>query len=87
MDLNDIKLNNKENTRLGIQAAIQAIPYVGSSIATLYFGYKQEIRFKRLETFYKSISNEIEGIKDKIKGNYPLTSSINNAIIKTYTFQ
>jgi len=65
-DSDEINITSKEKTMLGIQAAIQAIPYVGSSIATLYFGYKQEIRFKRLENFYKELAIEIEGIKEKI---------------------
>ena len=47
----NINLNAKEKTTIGIHAAVQAIPYVRSSIATLYFGYKQEVRFKRLENF------------------------------------
>ena len=64
--LNKLNLTAKEKALLGVQSAIQAIPYVGSSIATLYFGYKQEIRFKRLENFYKELAIEIEGIKEKI---------------------
>lgn len=49
-----------------INAAIQAIPYIGGSIATLYFGHKQERRFKRIETFYQELKNEIGSIQDRI---------------------
>lgn len=66
-NLTDINLTVKEKTSLGVQAAIQAIPNVGSSIATLYFGYKQEIRFKRLEAFYKEVAAELKTLKEKIK--------------------
>ena len=74
----DLGLTSKENTMLGIQAAIQAIPYVGSSIATLYFGYKQEIRFKRLEAFYLDLAKDIEKIKDIIK---PILNHDKNALV------
>lgn len=47
-----------------IQAGIEAIPYVGGSLSTLYFGAKQEKRFERLETFYAEIKEEIEKIQD-----------------------
>lgn len=42
-----------------IEAAVQAIPYVGGSLATLYFGNKQERRFRRLEKFYEELKEEI----------------------------
>lgn len=64
---NKLSLTTKEKAILDVQSAIQMIPYVGSSIATLYFGYKQEIRFKRLEFFYKELAKEIEEIKEEIK--------------------
>ncbi len=43
-----------------IQAGIEAIPYVGGSLSTLYFGRKQEKRFARLEKFYVEIKEQIE---------------------------
>lgn len=49
-----------------INAAIQAVPYVGAPIATLYFGHKQERRFKRLETFYDEIRSELNGVQDRL---------------------
>lgn len=48
---------------LVIQACIEAIPYVGGSLSTLYFGSKQEKRFERLEAFYAEIKEQIEGLK------------------------
>jgi len=62
-----IELESKEKAQLVIQSAIQSIPYVGGSIATLYFGYKQEVRFKRLESFFRELAEEIKEIKGKIK--------------------
>lgn len=67
-------VDSKENEHLSaiekrdlvIQAGMQAIPYVGSSLATLYFGRKQELRFKRLATFYKEVAEEVSDLKDKI---------------------
>lgn len=66
-NLKEITLTLKEKTQLGIQSIIQAIPYVGSSISTLYFGYKQEIKYKRLESYFKELTEEIEKIKNEIK--------------------
>ena len=65
-DTNLEKLTTKDKRDLAIEAGIQAIPYVGGSLATLYFGVKQEKRFKRLETFYKEVSQEIGLIKENI---------------------
>ena len=59
-------LSAMEKRDLVIQAGMQAIPYVGSSLATLYFGRKQELRFKRLQTFYKEVAEEVSDLKDKI---------------------
>lgn len=60
------KLNGIEKRDLVIQAGIQAIPYVGGYLATLYFGAKQERRFKRLETFYQEVAQEVNALKDRI---------------------
>jgi len=59
-------LSAAEKRDLVIQAGIQTIPYVGSSLSALYFGRKQELRFKRLETFYKEVAEEINDLKDRI---------------------
>ena len=62
----DTKLSSTEKRDLVIQAGIQAIPYVGSSLSALYFGAKQERRFKRLETFYQEVAQEVRALKDRI---------------------
>ena len=62
----DEHLSTTEKRDLVIQAGMQYIPYVGSALATLYFGRKQELRFKRLETFYKEFAEEFGGLKDKV---------------------
>lgn len=59
-------LSTAEKRDLVIQAGMQYIPYVGSALATLYFGRKQELRFKRLETFYEEVAEEVCDLKDKI---------------------
>lgn len=42
-----------------LEAVVQAIPYVGAPLATLYFGKKQEKRFRRLEKFYEELKEEM----------------------------
>ena len=61
------KLKNSEIRDIVIQAGMELIPYIGGSMATVYFGTKQEKRFKRLETFYQELANEIEQIKEVIQ--------------------
>ena len=62
----DTKLSGIEKRELVIQAGLQAIPYVGGSLATLYFGTKQTRRFKRLETFYQEVAQEVQALKGKM---------------------
>ena len=54
-------IDNKEKFQLVVNAGLQAIPYVGGPLATLYFGYKQEQRFNRIEQTLKEIGQELEG--------------------------
>lgn len=61
------KLNSAEKRDLVIQAGIQLIPYIGGPMSSLYFGAKQEKRFKRLETFYQELAEEVEKIKTSVK--------------------
>ena len=49
-----------------LESAIQAIPYIGSSIATLYFGNKEKKKFERLESFYSKLNEELEKVKKSI---------------------
>ncbi len=65
-ELSNEKLTFKDYRDLVIQSGMQAIPYVGGSLSTLYFGFKQEKRFKRLESFYLELNEEIESVKEKI---------------------
>jgi len=62
----DKNLSEKEKRDLVIEAGMQAIPWVGGSLATLYFGSKQERQFKRLKSFYEEVAEEINNIKDQI---------------------
>lgn len=51
---------------LALEALVQTIPYVGGPLATLYFGHKQEKRFKRLESFYSELKKSIENITETL---------------------
>lgn len=57
----------KEKAELVIEAGMQMIPVVGGSLATLYFGNKQEKRFQRIESFYNEVSQDLEKIKSRIR--------------------
>lgn len=58
-------MNDKGNKfDLALEALVQTIPYVGGPLATLYFGHKQEKRFKRLESFYSEMKGIIENINE-----------------------
>jgi len=61
------KLTNSEKRDLVLQAGMQLVPYVGGSMASLYFGTKQEKRFKRLESFYQELAQEIESMRASVK--------------------
>jgi hypothetical protein len=64
MAADDLKGADKRN--LAIQAGLQLIPHVGGSLCTLYFGAKQEKRFKRIESFYSELASELKKVKDAI---------------------
>ena len=63
---NDEKLTGTEKRELVLQSLIQLIPHVGGPLSTLYFGAKQERRFKRLESFYSELVSEVSTISDQI---------------------
>ena len=63
---NGAKVNLSNRRDLFIQAGMQSIPYIGSQLATLIFGIKQERRLKRLETFFREFAEKVEDIKDRI---------------------
>lgn len=62
------------NSDVVIESIVQAIPYIGAPLATLYFGHKQEKRFKRLERFYQELQEEI----GRIGQTFPDISSHNS---------
>lgn len=64
--MTDPKLTITDKRDLVIQASMELVPYVGGPLSTLYFGSKQEKRFKRIESFYKEISEEIGHMKESI---------------------
>lgn len=78
----DEKLSVKEYRDIVIESGMQAIPYIGGSLATLYFGVKQEKRFKRIENFYKELSVDIEMIKSSIPDISCHNSEELNAILE-----
>lgn len=57
------KIGTKDKLELVVNAGLQAIPYVGGPLSTLYFGYKQEQRFQRVEKTLKEVADELQGIK------------------------
>ena len=59
----EMKLKPKDKFELVVNAWLQAIPYIGGPLATLYFGYKQEQRFQRVEQTLREVANELQGCK------------------------
>ncbi len=64
--MGESKLTVRDNIENIVEAGINAIPVVGGSLGTLYFGRKQEKRFKRIEKFYKLLKNDFESIQSKV---------------------
>lgn len=62
----DDGLTKKQKLENTIEAGLQLIPYIGSTLATLYFDRKQQREFNRIMKFYKDLSNELKGLKEKI---------------------
>ena len=58
--MDEIKIKPKAEFELVVNAGLQAIRYVGGPLATLYFGYKQEQRFQRVEQTLKEVANELQ---------------------------
>lgn len=74
MTNNDPKLTPRDYVDLAIEAGIGAIPYVGGSIQTLYFGRQNEIRFKRIETFYQQLNERLSPIENSLPSEVNDTS-------------
>lgn len=64
--MNEEDLTPKDYLGLAIEAGISAIPTVGGVIQTLYYGRKNEIRFKRIEKFYEKLNKDLENVKNSI---------------------
>ena len=70
-----LKLSADEKMNLAVQSGLQLLPFgIGGAISSIYFGVKNEKRFKRIERFYSEIAqelkdynkNELKEIRDKI---------------------
>lgn len=57
------KIGAKDKLELVVNAGLQAIPYIGGPLSTLYFGYKQEQRFQRVERTLKEVADELQGVQ------------------------
>lgn len=56
-------MKNRDKLELIINAGLQAIPCVGGPLSTLYFGYKDEQRFERIETTLREVAEELRNVK------------------------
>jgi len=63
LDESNDKLSGQEKLDIVVEAGLQLIPTIGSSLATAYYGTKQAKQFKRLENFYKDLSQTVEALK------------------------
>ncbi|MBC1209608.1 hypothetical protein HB815_01590 [Listeria booriae] len=61
------KLTTKDCVDLAVQAGMGLIPYVGSTLQTLYYGRKDELRFKRIEAFYKELGQSLQDVSERLK--------------------
>ncbi len=61
--MDENKINAKDKLELVVNAGLQAIPYIGGPLSTLYFGYKQEQRFQRVEQTLKEVASELQNCK------------------------
>lgn len=60
------KLSFSERRDIALNAGISAIPYLGGALSALYFGAKQERRFKRIETFYTNLGDSVKDLKESL---------------------
>ena len=61
--MDENKISAKDKLELVVNAGLQAIPYIGGPLSTLYFGYKQEQRFQRVEQTLKEVASELQDCK------------------------
>ena len=64
--MDELELTGKEKNSVGRQAGLKLIPGVGGALSGLYYGRKQEIRFKRIEKFYQELSMQLKDIESKL---------------------
>ena len=57
------KMDGKDKIELAVNAGLQLIPYVGSPLATLYFGAKQEKRLERIEKTLKEVAEDLKNFQ------------------------
>ncbi|MCH7604868.1 hypothetical protein IID24_02690 [Patescibacteria group bacterium] len=48
-----------------LEVGMQLIPVVGGSLATFYFGEKQQREFNRLQAFYKELAEDVKNLQEK----------------------
>lgn len=60
------KLTFKEKRDLAIQNGLKCLPYIGAVFST-YFDCKQEIRFKRIESFYENLAERMSNLEGEFK--------------------
>lgn len=63
---NSENLNTGEITSLTLEALVGSLPYVGPFLQTAYFGAKNEKRFKRIETFYTGLSQDMQRLESSM---------------------
>lgn len=73
------KLDWKDYGSLALESVIGSIPTVGAALQTAYFGAKNERRFKRIENFYKSLSDDISTLQSQMATNEQI-SKISNEL-------
>lgn len=56
-----------------VKAALNAVPIVGGSIASLMDDYIPESRQKRIEVFAQRLADELGGLQDKVKEDFVRT--------------
>lgn len=62
----ETRLSYKDYRDLAIQSGLEFLPGIGPALSSAYFGRKQELRFKRIEGFYKGLGQEMEALKGHI---------------------
>lgn len=55
-------MEKKDKIELAVNAGLQLIPYVGSPLATLYFGAKQEKRLERIEQTLQEVAEDLKNV-------------------------